>query len=256
VRVRLIVASIVVLAVQAIVAWGLAIMSVHGPSGLTIGAVIYLPAAWALTVWVAARNGSTLALVGIGLASVAIAPGIIAALDRIEEAQTNRRIAATRISDVRDEPILSSTTGRPIGIRVSFSATVPSKGYFGFSPWLNSRDPKAERLTLAPAFRPSDRARDETPYRAGETRRITYEVYPDVLAFWKDERCLVTNRIAPLSDSTVASPLAISISSSRYGSTYHGGREEHTTGSYDVVELYRGVLAEGLKPCPTATASP
>ena len=54
-------------------------------------------------------------------------------------------------------------------------------------------------------------------------------------------------------ESDEARPLRIMISDSRYGNTYTGGREAFTQGSYDLAELYRGVLAEGLTPCPLSS---
>jgi hypothetical protein len=251
-RVGSIVATALVLILQGLAALALMIISVHGPAGLGIAAVVYMVFALGLTSWVATRYRTIPALAGIGLLSVAAVPAIVAGLDRIERIRYDRRIAATRVSDVRDEPILSSTTGRPIGVRVSYSVSVPERGYFGITPWLSSRDPKAERLLLAPSYRRID----ERPFEAGRTRAMVFELYPRILVFTKDDRCLERTWLTPLPESTAARPLAITISETRYGETYHGGREEFTTGSYDLAELYRGVIAEGLNPCPSATPSP
>ena len=52
-----------------------------------------------------------------------------------------------------------------------------------------------------------------------------------------------------LPDSLEASPLRLAISETTYGIVYRGAREETTRGAYNLVDLYRGVLVEGLKPC-------
>jgi hypothetical protein len=242
--------------VQAIVAWALLVISVHGPSSLAPAALTYVVAAWGLTAWIATRRRSSLMVVGLGFISVAVAPGIVAALSRIDEIQHDRLVAATSITNVHDEPILSQTTGRPIGVRVSYNVSVPSRGYYAITPWLTSRDPKTERLTLFPAVRAIDGSHEEKPFEPGKTHAMVVELYPQPLTFTKSERCLATAWLVQLPESTTARRLAIMISESPYGASYHGGRDEYTTGSYDLAELYRGVLAEGLEPCPSATPSP
>ena len=85
---------------------------------------------------------------------------------------------------------------------------------------------------------------------------MVVDLYPRPLELMRGERCLESAWLVQLPESTVAAPLVIMISETQYGATDRGAREEHTTGSYDLAELYRGVLAEGLEPCASATTSP
>jgi len=232
----------------------LMIGSVHGANGLATAAMIYLVVALALTSWVAARHRTIPAVLGVGLLSVAAVPTIIAVLERVEQIRSDRRVAATRIANVRDEPILSALTGKPIGVRVSYEVTVPARGYFAITPSLYSRDPKTERLSLGSARWTIDGSRDPKPFEANKAHSMVVELYPPTLFFKRDDRCFASSWITELPESTVARPLRIAISESMYGETWRGGREETTTGSYDLAELYRGVIAEKLAPC--AATSP
>ena len=234
----------------------LLVVSVHGPEGTGIAAMVYLVVALGVTSWVAARNRTLPALLVVGVLSVLAIPTMIASLDRVEQIRTNRRVAATRIANVRDEPILSATTGKPIGVRVSYEVTVPARGYFAITPSLSSRDPRTERLSLGAARWTIDGSRDSKPFEPHKTHSMVVELYPPTLFFRRDERCFATSGRPELPESTVARPLRIAISESMYGETWRGGREETTTRSYDLAELYRGVLAEGLAPCVAATTSP
>ena len=101
-----------------------------------------------------------------------------------------------------------------------------------------------------------DELQNPKPYEPNTTRSMVYELYPPTLFFKRDERCFATTWLAEIPESTVAQPLRIAISESMYGETWRGGREETTKGSYDLAELYRGVIAEGLPPCSAATTSP
>jgi len=121
------------------VAWSFAIVGIHGPSGLALTALVYLVVAWSVTAW----------------------------------------IAATLVTDVRDEPILSTTSGRPIGVRVSYNVTVPNHGYHATTPWLTSRDPKAERLSVSPSFE----GFVDKPFQPGETRAVVFDLFPRILTF-------------------------------------------------------------------------
>src|SRR4051812_7758911 len=124
---KVLVALFIVL--EALAALFLVAVSVHGPDGLPIAAGIYLVLAAPLTWWAGrwCRNAMLLTLVGVAL--LAVAPGLIAGMSRLEERKFKRRVTATRVANVRDEPILSST-GRPIGVRVSYDITIPETGYF------------------------------------------------------------------------------------------------------------------------------
>jgi hypothetical protein len=244
------VATAAVLILQVLAALALIVISVHGPAGLGIAAIVYLVVALGLTSWVSARHRTIRALLGVGFMSAIAAPAIVASLVRVEEFRNDRRVAATRVTNVRDEPILSASTGKPIGVRVSYNVAVPSRGYFAITPSLYGNDPKTERLLLGAARWTIDGSRDPKPFEPGKTHAMVVELYPPSLFFKGDERCFATSWLTPLPESTTAHPLRIFISESPYGATYRGGREELTTNSYDLAELYRGVIAEGLKPCP------
>jgi len=256
VRLRFAIATVVVLILQVLGALVLMMGSVHGPDGLAIAAIVYLLCGLGLVAWVAARYRTLPALLAVGVLSVLAVPTLIASLDRFEQIRSDRRVAATRIANVRDEPILSASTGRPIGIRVSYDVTVPSRGYFAITPSLYSRDPKTERLSLGSARWTVDGSRESKPFEANKTHSMVVELYPQTLFFKRDERCFAKTWITDLPESTVAQPLRIMISESTYGETWRGGREELTTGSYDLAELYRGVIAEKLAPCADAMPSP
>ncbi|HEX6052237.1 MAG TPA: hypothetical protein VFZ21_23390 [Gemmatimonadaceae bacterium] len=77
------------------------------------------------------------------------------------------------------------------------------------------------------------------------------ELYPSIVAIVNGQRCLLDGMLPPLPDDVVRLPLRVSISETTYGAAYRGGREERTRGDYDLAEMYRGVLAEGLPPCST-----
>ena len=239
---------VLLLLLEGLAALAMLVLSVHGPSGIIIAAPVYFVVATTLTVWAARKSGSVPRVLGVGLLMLALAPGVVAALARIESWQYARRIAATRIADVRDEPILSSG-GRAIGVRLSYSVTTPSHGYFGITPSLFGGDPKSERLAIFASRWTIDGHSEPVPFEPGKTHRMVVELYPRILTFKRDERCLSIGPLDSIPDGTRAMPLRVMISESAYGNTYHGGRDESTQGSYDVAEMYRGVLAEGLKPC-------
>jgi hypothetical protein len=237
------------IALEGLAALGMLVVSVHGPSGLGIAACVYFVLTVVLT-WLAARQlASTLAFVGIGCAMLAAVPGIVALLAKVEDIAYKRRIAATRVGDVHDEIILSAS-GHPIGVRLAYTVTVPKRGYFGIVPTLYGRDARSERLNLNAARWTIDGSSNETPFEPGKTHAMVVELYPPILFFFRrDERCVATTLVPPLPDSVARAPLRVMISETTYGNVYNGGTEQLTRGAYDLGELYRGVLAEGLKPC-------
>ncbi len=113
--------AILFTALQLLAAFWLAAVARHGPSGLAAAALAYLVAAVALTWWASHRG--TLPLIAAGVLGLAAAPGVLLGLDALERQARERRVAATRVSDVRDEPILSR--GREVGVRLSFAADGP-----------------------------------------------------------------------------------------------------------------------------------
>ena len=246
-RSRIILALFVVL--QALAALGLAALSIHGPTGLIAAAPIYFVGAVCVT-WVVARRGSrAIALVGTGLVTLAAAPGLVALMAGLESLAYDRRIAATRVSEVRDEAILSARTGRPIGVRLTYVVAVPKRGYFGILPSIYSSGPRTERLSLHTARWTIDGRTGATPFEPGKSHAMDVELYPGPFVLARGERCLSSLAIPPLPTDVVATPLRVMISESTYGDVFRGDRERVTEGAYDLAELYRAVLAEGLRPC-------
>jgi hypothetical protein len=240
------VAAFIVL--EAMAALGMIVLSVHGPAGLGAAAAIYFVVAASIT-WFAGRSlANNLGFAGVGVALLALTPGIFAVLAQVEQVRYRRRIAATRVGDVRDDAILS-TRGRPIGVRLSYTVTVPERGYFAILPSLSGRDRRSERLSLNSVRWTIDGTSDPKPFEPRRTHTMVVELYPPILFFAKNERCLSTTLLPPLPDSVVRAPLRVMIAETTYGNTYDGGTEQLTRGVYDLGELYRGVLDEGLPPC-------
>ena len=235
-------------ALEVIAALGMLALSVHGPSGLPVAACIYVVGATLATWFVGRRISNNWLVAGIGLALLAMAPGIIALLGQVETMMYTRRVEATRVADVRDELIISAA-GNAIGVRVSYTVTVPDRGYFAILPSLAPRDPRASHMRLNAARWTVDGQRDPARFESGKTHAMVVELYPETLMFRRDERCLATVLATTMPDSTPAAPLRVMISDTRYGHVYRGETERLTTGVYDIGALYRGVLAEGLAPC-------
>jgi hypothetical protein len=249
-KVKVLVAMFVVL--EAVAALGLIVVSVHGPTGLAAGACVYFVVAAGLTWWAGRRVASAWAVAAVGVALLGTAPGVFAVLVQLENVGYARRVAATRVADVRDEPIISASSGRPIGVRLSYSVTVPDRGYFAVLPSLYARDARSERLSLSAVRWTIDGSSEPKPFEPGKTHAMVVELYPPILFFRRDERCLATTLMPALPESVAAAPLRVMISETTYGNVYNGGTERLTSGNYDLAEFYRGVLAEGLKPCQTA----
>ena len=233
---------------EAVAALGLVAISVHGPEGLTLAAPMYFVCAAALTWWAARRFDSARVVVGVGLLGLVVAPGLVMSLAGVEELAYERRIAATRVTDVRDEAILSST-GQPIGVRLSYTVSVPKRGYFGILPQIYSAESRTEPLRLDAKRWTIDGRSDPTPFEPGREHTMHVELYPSIVAIAHGQRCLFGETSSPLPADVIRSPLRVSISETPYGAEYRGGREERTRGDYDLAELYRGVLAEGLPAC-------
>ena len=185
----------------------------------------------------------------MGLAMVVAAPGVAFFVEQLERAAFERRVAATRVVNVRDEPILSGT-GRRIGVRVSYDITIPRAGYFSVFASVDSRDPN-NRLDLGTARWTIDGDTAPRRFEAGKTHAVVVERYPSILFFGQKGRCLSPLAV-PLPDSTAPVPLRVMISETTYGTVFDGNPERMTRGAYDIAELFRGVLAEGLGPCPVA----
>jgi hypothetical protein len=238
----------ILIGLEALASLGMLAISVHGPDGLVIAAPLYLLAAAGLTWWIARRFDSALVLLGMGILMLAAVPGVVLALEQVGRMTHERRVAATRVDDVRDEPILSAS-GRPIGVRVSYTVSVPTRGYFAILPSLHARERGVTNLRLAALRWTIDGSGEPVVLEPGRRHAMVVEMFPPILAVSRGERCLMSLLVPTLPNDVAAAPLRIRISDTTYGDTGRGGREEVTRGAYDLAELYRGVLAEGLTPC-------
>jgi hypothetical protein len=189
------------------------------------------------------------ALAAVG-AWLAAAPALFWTLERAERMAYERRLAATQVSDVRDEPILRA--GTPVGVRLSFSAVVPARGYFGIIPTLYPRDERMRQLQLVSLrwrFDGRPGPPDFGPFEPERKHQLEFELYPPILSINREGvRCLNPITPPPL-PATASGLLLVDISDSPYGAPWRGGREEATRNAYDVAAMYRALLAEGLPTC-------
>lgn len=238
----------VFVALEALAALAMLALSVHGPSGLAAAALVYFAAAAGLTWWIGRRVDGVGALLGAGVLMLAAAPGVFSLLGQLERIAYERRVAATRVGEVRDQAIVSAN-GQPIGVRLTYTVSVPKRGYFGILPALYAREPRSERLSLNAVRWTIDGSNEPRPFEPGQVHAMVVELYPAILFIARGERCISPLPVPPLPDTIAPSPLRVVISETTYGNTYNGGREQLTRGAYDLAALYRGVLGEGLKPC-------
>ena len=223
------------LLVHALVALGMLALSVHGPAGLALGAGAYLAAVAALVLWASARRSWSF-LLSAGVLLLAAPPGIFVLLDWLEQSRHEARVAATQVSEVKDELIVSAA-GRPIGVRLSFLVSVPASGSYAISPSLYG----AEGLYMNAAKRSVDGRAQAWDYEAGRKHRQSAELYPPLLMSAPDgTRCL--SRFAPtLPAAGSPAPLRIVVHETPFD-----GRTRH---AYNLPQLYRNVMAEGLPAC-------
>ena len=127
--------------VYAILAWALAMMSVHGPDSLPWLAAAYLFAATSGLLLTCRYLYNTdrkykaviAFLVGLGLACCA--PLVVAAAAGYEEIRRDFQLARTKVTDVTDETLYTES-GNPIGIRVSYTIRFPWNDYYDIDPFL------------------------------------------------------------------------------------------------------------------------
>jgi hypothetical protein len=244
------VVAVLFIVLQSLAALALFALSVHGPSGLLLAAPLYLAGAAALTVLSAFRVRSFLLTLASGAVALALAPGIFWLLGKMENIAYASRLAGTQVADVRDESIISKRSGRPIGVRISFTVSVPDTGYFGISPQLYSGNPATGHLQLAAMQSTLDGTAESKPFEKGRSHTVVAELYPTPLFIKpQGERCLSQVPIPKLPEGNAPAPLRLDIPETPYGAPWRGGREEWTQGAYDLVAMYRAVLAEELKPC-------
>lgn len=250
----------VFIALEALAAFWLAAVARHGPAGLAWAALIYLAAAAAITWWAAGRLSARPRAQGISLLGTAgvillgLAPATLFVMDAIESSSREARIAATRVSEVRDQPIVSAA-GRWFGVRLSFDVQLPSAGQFGIFPMLQSSDPADQGLALSANNWTIDGRPGAGKIAAGR-HRFEFELYPAILSrSLKGEFCLSPVASPTLRASGAPAPLRLEINETPYGATWRGGREERTRTAYSVVELYRGVLSQGFQRCRDGATS-
>jgi hypothetical protein len=221
--------------VHAVLAVGMVALGVHGSSWLPLAAGIYLAAVAGLVAWAALRRSWTF-LLAAGVLMLAVPPVTIVLLEERDRVGREARIAGTRVTEVRDEPIVSGA-GRPIGVRLSFAVSVPRNGSFAISPSLYG----SEGLYMNAATRSLDGRADAWEYQAGKTHRQSAELYPPILMRAPDgSRCL--SRFQPtLPAGREAAPLRVVIHETPF--------EGRTSHAYNLAQIYRNVVAERLEPC-------
>jgi hypothetical protein len=223
------------IALQALATAALLLLSFHAPGGTALAAAVYFPLAAGLTAWAASRKSWPL-LLSAGALLVAAAPGLYLGLDLRDQQLYRERVAATLVSELRDEPIVSDA-GRPIGVRLWFTVSVPQSGSYAITPALHG----ADGLYLNAVRRSLDARAEAWEYEAGRPHRQSAELYPPILALSaKGERCQSPYH-PPLPQRAAPVPLRVVIYETPYA-----GRTVHT---YSLAELYRNVMAERLPPC-------
>ncbi len=173
-------------------------------------------------------------LAGVVIAAAAAATYVVR--EQLEHRRYEARVAATRVSELHDEPILSAA-GRPIGVRLSFAVSLPESGRFPVAPELHG----ADGLYLGVLQHSLDGRADVRDYEAGRTHRLSADLHPPILMRARDgTRCLSPyHPTLPAAAGPV--PLRIVIYETPYA-----GRTGH---AYNLPQLYRNLLAEDLPTC-------
>ena len=221
--------------VHALAALAMVAFSAHGPTWLAPSAGAYFALVVALVLWASVRR-SWRFLLGVGVAMLAAPPALFLALDKLDRARNEQRVAATRVSEVRDEPILSDA-GRPIGMRLSFAVTVPRSGSYAISPSVYGN----EGFYMDAMQRTLDGRPDGWQYEGGRVHRQTAELYPPILLRAADGTRCLSHSVPPLPTDNEPAPLRIVIHETPFAGP--------TNRVYNLPQLYRNVMAEGLSPC-------
>jgi hypothetical protein len=244
---------------EAFIALWLGAVARHGPSGLGLVALAYLLIAPALTWWSAGRFASRsrlqrgLIVVGVGVLMAGLAPAVLLTMDRIEQVLGERAIAATRICEVRDEPILSRR-GEEIGVRVSYvidlSATVNAAGII---PVLHSLNPADAVLYLGATRRQVDGRLYSTGRLETGRHQFVVDMYPFIVGLDQQGEPCISGAGSPAGAASAQGQLGIEIGETNFGYAWRGGREETTAHAYDIAAMHRNVLAGGLPACQRIT---
>jgi len=236
----------VLVVLQLLAALGMFVLSVHAPSGLALSAPLYFVAA-AVFAWWAVRRKSWPLLALAGVVTLAAPPAIYGLLDLLDRMAYERRMAATQVTDVRDEPILSA--GRPVGVRLSYQVTTPARGYFAVFPAIHGSGDAASFGLQARRWTFDGRGGIEFgPFEPGKRHDVSVELYPHNFFLGSGGACVLPVS-RPLPEARPAAPLRVEIYESPYGSAVCGGRQERTRGAYDMAPPYRNVVASGLPSC-------
>ena len=237
---RALVAAVFIV-LQALAAAALFLLSVHGPSALLYAAPVYLIASAALTWWASRKSWLHLALTGMAL--LGAAPLTYHAFEQIERIQYQRRIAGTRISEVRDEPILLA--GLPIGVRVAYRVVTPTRGYFGIFASIDR-----DGFSLSPRRWSFDGSTgiEFGPFEPGRRHDVVVDLYPETYHAEEGNKPCFRRVVRPLPPTGQPARLRIEIYESPYGSLERGGQPERTAQAYDLGLLLRNVGA-ALPPC-------
>ena len=234
--------AILFIALQALAAAALFLLSVHGPSALLYAAPAYFVVAAALTWWTSRRSWLLLAVAGIAL--LGVAPLTYYALEQFERIAYERRVAGTQISEVRDEPILIA--GLPVGVRVTYRVVTPTRGYFGIFASVDG-----DGFSLSPRRWSFDGSSgiEFGPFAPGRRHDVVVDLYPETYHAEEGNKPCFRRVVRPLPPTGQPARLRIEIYESPYGSVERGGRAERTVQAYDLGALLRNVAAAGVPPC-------
>jgi hypothetical protein len=237
--------AVLFIALQALAAAALFLLSVHGPSALIYAAPVYLIACATLTWW-ASRSWVLLAIAGVAL--LGAAPLTYIAFEKAERIAYQRRIAGTQISEVRDEPILLASL--PVGVRVAYRVMTPKRGYFAIFASLHGVG-RGEGFTLSPRRWSLDGSTgiEFGPFEPGRRHDVVVDLYPETYHAEEGNKPCFRRVVRPLPPPGEPVPLRIEIYESPFGSAERGGREERTHGAYDMASLLGNVAAAGVPPC-------
>jgi hypothetical protein len=264
--------------VYVVLAYFFAILgSVHGSSlfpyfelGFLVTAIAVL---WWLCFYIPRRKvkhaSGALTLSGIGLGALLIVASFASRGPLIDwdVRQMQKRAAATKVFNMRDE-ILLSQQGAPIGIRLNYSLLFPDSNYYWQSPLLFPQNDigytvgwNIVRETIEPAMQVVTAGADlvaiETAhlapvvrrYEQGKVYNLTVDLVPDFLALSADRNRLCIVR-PPTQFAAALEQLLTRENNSFYkvtvsGTTYSGLTQK----AYSLQSFYNGAIREGASEC-------
>lgn len=257
--------AIIFSVVYAVLAFLLAgLLSIHGPDLMPVAVLAYFIVAatvlW-LTYFFFKRRSykykdwlfllTALAVGGALVLASSISRGLLFEVDNY---YYRKRAANTKVSDMKDE-VLLSPSGNPIGIRLSYSVDLPDSGYFGFRPmvWPDKNygvsiqtDMRLAALSVDPPLLDTNTMRHE---------KRTYKVVADTVPYFiqtdylREELCI----LYPPTEYQ-SSFEKILTDSADPGTKYHVSIPETTYQAltenyYSPKIFYAGALKEGAGRC-------